>query len=207
MYIPPHFKIDDQDELIRFMRENMFATLVSNSVEGIIATHLPILVGDDSQPLKLIGHMALANPQWKSFADSREVLVIFQGPHAFISPSYYNTLQNVPTWNFTAVHAYGIAKSFPDDSTKLNALANLFQHTEPNAQHQWDTANSDYRTRLLGGMIAFEIAVTRLQGKYKLSQNRARDEQERIATSLSRESDSVRAGVGELMKKNLVGRK
>jgi transcriptional regulator len=203
LYIPPHFKIENRDELIRFMRENMFAALVSNGADGIIATHLPILVQDDPGSLKLIGHMALANPQWKSFQDSREVLVIFQGPHAYISPSHYNAKPNVPTWNYAAVHAYGIPKAFPDDPTKLGALATLFQHTEPSAQQQWDEASGDYRARLLGGMIAFEIALTRLEGKYKLSQNRAEDEQEQIAQSLSGEADSVRAGIGEMMKRNL----
>lgn len=184
------------------MRENMFAALVTNSADGIIATHLPILV-DESDPLKLVGHMALANPQWKSFQETQEVLVIFQGPHAYISPTYYNTEENVPTWNFAAVHAYGTAEAFPDNSTKLETLATLFQRTEPKAQHQWDNANPDYRARLLSGMIAFDITVTRLEGKYKLSQNRARDEQERIAASLSVELDSARAAVGKIMKRNL----
>lgn len=184
------------------MRENMFVALVTNSADGIIATHLPILV-DESEPLKLVGHMALANPQWKSFQETQEVLVIFQGPHAYISPSYYNADENVPTWNFAAVHAYGAAEAFPDNSTKLEALATLFQRTEPKAQHQWDNANPDYRARLLGGMIAFDITVTRLEGKYKLSQNRVRDEQERIAAALSVELDSTRAAVGKMMKRNL----
>lgn len=203
MYIPPQFKIENRDELVRFMRENLFVTLVSNSTDGIIATHLPVIVSDDPNPLKLIGHMAKANSQWESFQDSGEVLVIFQGPHAYISPSHYNTQENVPTWNFAAVHAYGTPKIISDEIAALDVLASQIEKYEQAYQPQWNALTDEFKNSKVKGIVPFEITVTRLEGKYKLSQNRAHDEQERIAQSLSSEPDSVRASVGEMMKRNL----
>ena len=202
MYIPKDFLIDDRAELLRFMRANMFAIIVSDDAGTPIATHMPVVVARE-EPLTLWSHLALANSQWKTFERGGETLVIFQGPHAFISPSYYDTKQSVPTWNYTAVHAYGTSKILPDDRSKLAVLTATFKITEPQAQQQWDEAPADYRERLLAGMVAFEIVVTRLEGKYKLSQNRAHDEQARVAESLSKESDALVAGIGNMMKRNL----
>ncbi len=202
MYIPQDFLIDDRAELLRFMRANVFAIIVSDDGGSPLATHLPVVLASE-EPLMLWSHMALANPQWKTFDASREVLVIFQGPHAFISPSYYDTRQNVPTWNYTTVHAYGTSKILPDDRSKLAVLTATFQITEPQAQPQWDEAPMEYREKLLAGMVAFEIVVTRLEGKYKLSQNRARDEQARVAAALSKDHDTLIAGVGKMMNRNL----
>lgn len=202
MYIPKDFLVDDRAELLRFMRANVFAIIVSNDNETLIATHMPVVVARE-EPLTLWSHMALANPQWKTFERGGEVLVIFQGPHAFISPSHYNTRQSVPTWNYTAVHAYGTPRILSDDQSKSQILAATFQVTEPQAQPQWDEAPADYREKLLGGMVAFEIAVTRLEGKYKLSQNRAHDEQVRVAEALSKDRDTLIASVGKMMKRKL----
>ncbi len=202
MYIPKHFLVDERAELLRFMRAHPFAIIVSNDGDTPIATHMPVVVARE-EPLTLWSHMALANPQWKTFEKERDVLVIFQGPHAYISPAYYNTKQSVPTWNYTAVHAYGTPKILADDQAKLAVLAATFEVTDPHARQQWDEAPDDYRTRMLGGMIAFEIAVTRLEGKYKLSQNRERDEQVRVAEALSKASDTLVAGIGNMMKRNL----
>lgn len=206
MYIPKHFLVEDRAEILRFMRMNPFAIIVSNDAGLPIATHMPVVVARE-EPLTLWSHMALANPQWKTFDASREVLVIFQGSHAYISPAYYNTKQSVPTWNYTAVHAYGTPKVLTDDQLKLAVLSATFENTEPEAGQQWDEASDDYRQRMLGGMIAFEIAVTRLEGKYKLSQNRACDEQVRVAEGLSKQSDTLAAGVGNMMKRNLTEKK
>lgn len=202
MYIPQDFLIDDRAELLRFMRANVFAIIVSNDNETPIATHMPVVAARE-EPLTLWSHMAFANPQWQTFERGGEVLVIFQGPHAFISPSHYNTRQSVPTWNYTAVHAYGTPRILSDDQSKLAVLAATFEITDRNAQPQWDEAPADYREKLLGGMVAFEIAVTRLEGKYKLSQNRAHDEQVRVAEALSKDRDTLIASVGKMMKRKL----
>ncbi len=202
MYIPKDFLVEDRAEILRFMRAHSFAIIVSAAAGLPMATHMPVVIARE-EPLTLWSHIALANPQWKTFERAREVLVIFQGPHAFISPAYYNTKQSVPTWNYTAVHAYGTPKILADDQSKLAVLAAAFESTEPAARRQWDEASEDYRKKLLGEMMAFEIAVTRLEGKYKLSQNRAHDEQVRIAESLSKESDTLVGGIGKMMKRNL----
>ena len=202
MYIPKDFLIDDRAELLRFMRANMFAIIVSDDAGTPIATHMPVVVARE-EPLTLWSHLALANSQWKTFERGGETLVIFQGPHAFISPSYYATKQSVPTWNYAVAHVYGTPKILADDQSKLSVLAATFQATEPQAQLQWNEAPADYRERLLAGMVAFEIAVTRLEGKYKLSQNRARDEQVRVAEALSKDHDTLIAGVGKMMNRNL----
>ena len=202
MYIPKDFLVEDRAELLRFMRANMFAIIVSDDAGTPIATHMPVVVARE-EPLTLWSHIALANSQWKTFERGGETLVIFQGPHAYISPSYYDTKQSVPTWNYAAVHVYGTPKILADDRLKLSVLAATFQVTEPQAQLQWDEAPADYRERLLAGMVAFEIAVTRLEGKYKLSQNRARDEQARVAEALSKDPDTLIASVGKMMNRNL----
>ena len=202
MYIPKDFLVDDRAELLRFMRANMFAIIVSDDAGIPIATHVPVVVAR-AEPLTLWSHIALANSQWKMFERGSETLVIFQGPHAYISPSYYDTTQSVPTWNYAAVHVYGTPKILADDRLKLSVLAATFQATEPQAQMQWNEAPADYRERLLAGMVAFEIAVTRLEGKYKLSQNRTRDEQVRVAEALSKDHDTLIAGVGKMMNRNL----
>jgi transcriptional regulator len=200
MYIPKHFEVQAREEMLRFMGAFPFALIVSTDDNGLpVATHLPTVVIEDVNTLKLIAHMARANPQWQSLGD-KPVLVIFHGPHAYISPSHYNTKENVPTWNYTAVHCYGTPKILSADSAKLVALTLLFQHIEPDAQKQWDGASDDYRRRLLDGMIGLEIVVTRMDGKYKMSQNRADDEQSRIAEALAAETDTIRAGVGNMMK-------
>ena len=202
MYISRHFLVDDRAELLRFMRANTFAIIVSDDAGSPIATHMPVVVAHE-EPLTLWSHMALANPQWKTFKGGREVLVIFQGPHAYISPLLYKNQPSVPTWNYVAVHAHGTPKIISDDPAKLAVLAATFEATDPRAKQQWDEAPTDYRTRMLGGMIAFEIAVTRLEGKYKLSQNRSREDQARVAGALSKESDTLIAQVGKMMARNL----
>jgi len=206
MYIPKHFLVEDRAEILRFMRVSPFAIIVSDGGAAPVATHMPVVLARE-EPLTLWSHMALANPQWKTLDASREVLVIFQGPHAYISPAYYDTKQSVPTWNYTAVHAYGTPKVLADDQLKLAVLSTTFENTEPEAGRQWDEAPDDYRQRMLGGMVAFEIVVARLEGKYKLSQNRARDEQVRVAEALSKQSDTLVAGVGNMMKRNLTEKK
>src|ERR1041384_4098793 len=123
MYIPSKFKIEDTTKLARFIRENSFATLITQADGVPFASHLPILFEPNSPPAgKLLGHMARANPQWKHFADGREILAVFHGPHAYISPRWYKTSPQVPTWNYTVVHAYGKPRLIDNDSELENLL-------------------------------------------------------------------------------------
>lgn len=203
MYIPNANRVDEQPELLAFMRAYSFATVIS-LVEGApFATHLPLTITDPDDTIVLHGHFARANPQWQELATQQEVLVIFQGPHAYISPQHYAKWESVPTWNYIAVHAYGSAQLITDEAGKLASLAGLIAATEPGHQQQWDSQSEKFRHGLLNGIVAFEIAVTRLEGKYKLSQNRPADDQARVATALASDADSTVQAVGDAMKELL----
>ena len=178
------FAVEERDALLDFMRAHNFATLVS-VVEGeLFATHLPLTVHADADdvPVLLRGHLAKANPQAHAL-ESGQPLVIFQGPHAYISPTNYDAHESVPTWNYTAVHAYGPARVLPEAEAKLETLSHLIEAHEPAYQAQWDDLPARYRQGMLGGIVAFELTVTRLEGKYKLSQNRSHADQERVAAT------------------------
>ncbi|MBW7881842.1 MAG: FMN-binding negative transcriptional regulator [Caldilineaceae bacterium] len=204
MYIPAMYRIEDRAELVAFMRAHSFGTLVSLVNGELFATHLPFTIHapDNDAPLVLGGHLAKANPQAHAL-EAGEVLVIFQGPHAYISPAHYEKQESVPTWNYTAVHFYGRAKLVSDDAGKLASLAALIAATEPAYQSQWDGLSPRYQQGMLQGMVAFAIEATRVEGKYKLSQNRSQSEQARIATALSNSPDTTTAETGALMARNL----
>lgn len=204
MYIPNATRVEDQAELVAFMEANSFATLVSLVNGQLFATHLPLtLVTEPDQPMRLRGHLAKANPHWQELATQREVLVIFQGPHAYISPSLYEKWESVPTWNYIAVHAYGAARLIQDEAGLLAILAELIAVNDPTYQHQWDSLPDKFRLGLLNGIVAFEIEVTRLEGKFKLGQNRPIGDQERMATALEGHADTAIATLGQYMRERL----
>ena len=204
MYIPKHYRIEDQVKLLAFMRANSFATLVSSQAEALLASHLPFVIVSSASrgAITLLGHMARANPQWKTFAEGREVMVIFQGPHAYISPAFYSSKVNVPTWNYAAVHAYGMPHILSGDSVEA-VITSVIDSFQPSYRSQYDDLPADYKRNMLNGIVAFEIPVTRLEGKRKLSQNKTLGEQRRIADTLVADHDQVTAGVGRLMQENL----
>jgi transcriptional regulator len=122
MYTPALFQVEDPATRVAFMRQHSFATLVTHDGTASFATHMPVIFHAEVGPNgTLVTHMARANPQWRHFADGREVLVIFHGPHAYISPSWYETQPAVPTWNSAVVHAYGIPQ-IVDDAASLRAM-------------------------------------------------------------------------------------
>jgi len=205
MYIPNAFREDDLDKLVGFMRVHSFATLVSVLDGSPFASHVPLLVRRQGSIIQLIGHLAKPNPQWKAFGGG-ESLAIFSGPHAYISPSLYETRESVPTWNYIAVHAYGTPRTvtLADSPQALKeVLQSLIEAYDPSYRSQWDELSTKYREGMMNGIVAFEMTVTRLEGKYKLSQNRGRDDQRRVAQSLMRSTDPTISGVGQAMKANL----
>ncbi len=181
MYIPNTYRYDDHTELIEFMQAHSFATLVS-ILDGVpIASHVPLVVHADGEQVRLSGHVAKANPHWQAFTQG-ETLAIFSGPHAFISPSLYDKRESVPTWNYIAVHAYGI----PQIVTLVERmLDDMIAHYDPMYQAQWNELSAKYRDGMMNGIVAFEMPVTRLEGKAKLSQNRSHADQQRVANALS----------------------
>lgn len=184
MYLPKHFREDDPVILAEFMRAHNFATLVT-VVDGVpFATHLPLVVQAAAGGVTLLGHVARANPQWQTLAEQREALAIFAGPHAYVSPTLYEQRQSVPTWNYIAVHAYGPVRPItaPDEAEAV--LQQLIARHEPPYQAQWAELPERYRTGMLHGIVAFGMTVTRLEGKFKLSQNRAPGEQRNLIAAL-----------------------
>jgi len=185
MYIPKAFRVTDRDEIFSFVEENAFGQLVS-SVEGrISSTHMPFLVSDDKQ--RIFGHFAKQNPQHNEL-DNQEALVTFLGPHDYISPSWYNS-PGVPTWNYQAVHIYGICRVFNDQEGLKAVVDNLTTKYESAMKNPWEPS---YDASLLSAIVGVEISITEIQCKYKLSQNRpAEDKQKVIAQLEDRGSKSL----------------
>jgi transcriptional regulator len=205
MYRPTVFQEDNVDKLISFIRANSFATLVSISDAIPCASHVPLVVTMEKDVVKLTGHLAKQNPQWQSFSVA-ESLAIFTGAHAYISPTLYEKNESVPTWNYIAVHAYGIPKviTLADAPEAMNEMIEKMVDTyEVTYQQQWDGLSEKYREGMMNGIIGFEMTVSRLEGKYKLSQNKSQTEQQNIAESLLKSIHSTDRRIGTEMKQNL----
>lgn len=202
MYIPKHFEEKDKAKLVEFMREYNFAAIVNRAKKRYWATHIPFLIQQEGSDIILKAHMAKANPQWANFNDGDEVLVIFQEPHSYVSPSMYENKVSVPTWNYIAVHAYGVPVIMPSDEEKISLLEETFRVFESKFKQQWDTLPEDYKNELLGGIVAFQIKVTNLEGKFKLSQNRTEGDRERIIGDFEKKDDKVKSDIAKYMKKN-----
>ena len=202
MYIPATFRETRLDVLHALLRQHSFATLVSLVDGELFATHLPFLLDPTRGPYgTLRGHMARANPHWQGFEQAtREALVIFQGPHAYISPSWYLTDQAVPTWNYSAVHAYGTPTLVSNWDSVRMLLDDTVQTFESGFAEHWSTARAgeDYIARLGQAIVAFEIPISRLEGKRKLSQNRPSDI-ESAAAGLRANGDAIGQIVAEQM--------
>lgn len=205
MYIPEHFRLNDHAAAIAFMRANPFAILISTMDDGPFATHAPVFVHESEQHLIIRGHVAKANPHWRYLEKQSHCLTIFHGPHAYVSASNYATRDNVPTWNYGAVHAYGDARVFSAPEELLGVLHELMGMFEPAYAQQWAGLSEAYRQRMLGHIVGFEITVTRLEAKFKLSQNRTRAQQSNIMASLGESSDTAVSGVATLMHEQGLG--
>ena len=212
MYIPKAFRVDDIDTLHAFMREYSFATLVTQQDGELLASHLPFLLdaergtpsGGQVSYGTLIAHMARANPQWRTFNSTQEALVIFQGPHTYISPSWYEDAieQSVPTWNYAVVHAYGKPHLIEDTTALYTILQALVQKHESHFEKPWTLQPlDDFMQNKMRAIVGFQIPITRLEGKYKLSQNRSLNDQVRVVTALEESADPMTTDVAELMSK------
>ena len=202
MYSPPYNQVEDRAELIGFMRANSFALLVTGTGGMLQASHLPVMVNEKPDPLVLDMHMARNNPQWKEFFDD-EVMVVFSGPHAYVSPRWYEDQERVPTWNYAAVHAYGIAKVIDSPKAKHASQRRLVAALDRQWLPKFDALRKEYVDMMLAGIVNFEIAVTRLETRWKLSQNRSRREQELIAEALEKSADSSERALAALQRKHL----
>jgi len=203
MYIPPIYKEKDKDGAIQFMQRFNFGLLVTTSKnQEPLATHLPFTISEDNDTIIITAHLATANPQWKSFNDHR-ALVIFSEPHAYISPQFYNKKQNVPTWNYLAVHAYGTINILDTIPDKLKTLETMIDAMEPSYRAQWDSLSEDYKSGMLQGIVAFSMTVTELQFKEKLSQNKKKEEKERIVDAFSKSDSENEQLISKYMAKKI----
>ena len=211
MYIPEHFRARDHADTIGFMRANPFAILVSSAGASPgtspFATHLPLVIREAGEQLILRGHVAKANPHWRHLEQRPNCLTIFHGPHSYVSPTNYNTRESVPTWNYGTVHVYGDARVFAAPEDLLGVLHELMPMFEPAYADQWASLNQSYRERMLSHIVGFEITVTKIEAKFKLSQNRTRDEQQKVIDALNRATDTAVSGTAKLMRDQGLGLK
>jgi transcriptional regulator len=202
VYSPSYNRVEDRGELVAFMRANNFPLLVTGTGGVLHASHLPALIQETQGGLAIDMHMAKNNPQWKEFFDD-EVLVVFSGPHAYVSPRWYEETERVPTWNYAAVHAYGIARVISDPKHKHASQRRLVEAMDPEWLPKFDALSPNYVTGMLEGIVNFEIRVTRLETRWKLSQNRGRREQELIAEQLEHSADPMARALAALTRKHL----
>jgi transcriptional regulator len=201
MYIPKHFKIDDKDLLYDFIEENSFVTLISQHNGEPYATHLPLLL--DREQGFVTGHFARPNGQWRDI-QNQNVLVIFHGPHSYISPSWYEDNQAVPTWNYVAVHVYGKMELEENDEEVFNALAEMVKkYEQPDSSYQLENVDPNYIAGMSKGIVAFKIKIEKIEGEAKLSQNHPQERQELVINQLENTSDENNKKIAALMKSNL----
>jgi transcriptional regulator len=206
MYIPKNYLTTDRTEIIAFMKQYSFATIVTAKDGYPIATHLPFVISERDGQIILTSHFAKANEHWADIVDN-QVLVIFNEPHAYISPKHYDKELNVPTWNYFSVHVYGKGQLITDTEQVFGVLETTIKNYEIEYQQQWEHLPDDYKSKMVKGIVAFEIIVTDVQAKKKLSQNRSEAEQRRIVETLSISSNTYEQDIATYMKQNLVNAK
>ncbi|CAM3942316.1 FMN-binding negative transcriptional regulator [Alicyclobacillus pomorum] len=201
MYVPKVNQMVDQDEVLAFLRENPFAVVVSCVGEQPIATHVPLELEVREQQWVLTGHMAQANPQWKTFQTSPTVLAIFQGSHTYISSSWYGHV-NVPTWNYVAVHVTGRVRLLDEERLRetLAAMVNRYESHRP-AGTTWDTLPLEYLDKQLKAIVGFEILVESVQASKKMSQNRNDQDFQSIVSHLDESHEPGDRAVSDIMKR------
>lgn len=187
LYRPQHFAVDERASLRQVMRDHPFALLVSAGAGEPQFTHLPLVAREAGDRVVLLGHAARANPHAARWRDGAAITAIFSGPSAYVAPSWYSTKEAVPTWNYIVVHAHGTLRVVDDRAGKEHILKALIDAHDPAYRAQWDTELAeDFRERMLRAIVGCEIAVERLEGKFKLSQNRPAPDQSAVRAAHAR---------------------
>ncbi|HEY2804349.1 MAG TPA: FMN-binding negative transcriptional regulator [Gemmatimonadales bacterium] len=203
MYVPPRFRIDDT-AIDGFLKENGFATLVSGGGAELMATHIPVEVARGDGGTRIFtGHLSKANPQWRQLQETPDALLIFLGPHAYISPTWYDQ-PNVPTWNYQAVHVTGSVRMLPAGEELTDAVRELAERYEPPSQpaprFDLDAMPAEVRAAELKGIVGFELRATRVEASFKLSQNRDEADYARIIRELEARGDDASREVAKAMR-------
>jgi transcriptional regulator len=209
MYQPPHFRNDDLPQIRALMREQRFVTLISSGSLGLFATHLPTVTKDDAPYAMVECHLARANAHWKDLATVDEALMVFQGPQAYITPNWYRSKAEhgkvVPTWNYVALHAYARPEVVEDADWLRRHVAELTAQEEKVEPKPWalSDAPDDYVERMLRGIVGFRLRVARLEGKWKVSQNREPEDRDGVVTGLRSRGDGDDLRVAEAISASL----
>lgn len=203
MYIPKYYKISDFDEIREFVQHNSFGTLVTTHKGRPIATHLPLQLVKEGEDYYVTGHVAYGNQQWRTLETYEEVLVMFQGPQAYISSSWYKQ-ENVPTWNYQAVHLYGKAEILSEEELKRD-LVGLMEKHEKNREDPvlWDTLSPSLLEKELKGIVGFKLKVGEIQAAYKMSQNRNERDYKNIIEQLNKEENDDSKRMADVMDKRM----
>ncbi|MDX7989851.1 FMN-binding negative transcriptional regulator [Xenorhabdus littoralis] len=201
MYIPRMMMMTGKDNITEFISTYSFGLLISSSLTG---THLPCVFNpDEGENGVLYGHVARANHHWKEL-DEQRVLVVFTGPHAYISPTWYESTHAVPTWNYTAIHCYGVTKILSDDETKL-ALEALVNQYEPKLNKNTDLMPEAFLTKQRQAIVGFKIIIDEIQAKEKLGQHKSQDDQNGVFTTLSESKRTDDNELADYMKARNLG--
>ncbi|MBL0848340.1 FMN-binding negative transcriptional regulator [Mammaliicoccus fleurettii] len=198
MYIPKHYKENDIQEIKSFMLEHQFVTIITNDGDKPIATHIPINIHEKNGEIYVTGHLAKNNDQWRLLNKASNVLIIFQGPHAYISSTWYEK-EDVPTWNYQSVHVYGDSRLLSESELieDLTYLLNKYEgHRENGAT--WDNMSENTRKQI-NGIIGFEIEVKEIQAAYKLSQTRTEQDKNNIISKLKESGDHLDIAIAKIM--------
>ena len=203
MYTPRSYQQEDADALRRVMDTYPFAILISQREREPFATHLPFMWSPGGEHGVLLGHMARANPHWKSWDVTTRVMVIFNGPHSYISPAWYEQQVTVPTWNYVTVHAYG-TPVLVHEAGRLRRLVTDLTRRHETAPDGWRVERAEpIMERELKAIVGFEIAIDRIEGKFKLNQNRSEADQRGVVRALQDSTDGDQRAIAELMRQNL----
>jgi transcriptional regulator len=190
MYIPRAFAVEDFAALRELIHDHSFATLITAADGAPVATHLPLLLEERGEQGVLMGHLARANPQWRAFDGQTEALVIFSGPHGYVSPSWYEAQPSVPTWNYMVAHVYGAPRVLEDEAAVQRHLLALVARFESGRPRPYDTPyEEDWLRRMIQGVVAFELPIARIEGKFKLSQNRGEADRAHVAAEFAASED------------------
>jgi transcriptional regulator len=209
MYRPDQFRVDDMPQMHMLMRAKPFATLVSGGASGLYASHLPTVLKDAGPCGVIEFHLSRANPHWKDLAEGNEALMIFHGPEGYITPNWYPSKAQhgkaVPTWNFAVVHAYGRPEVMKDKDWLLRHVTELTAQQESSEAKPWapSDAPAAYIEVMLRGIVGFRFAITRLEGKWKMSQNRETQDQVGVVNGLSARATGDDLEVAEVVSRRI----
>ncbi|RXZ78852.1 FMN-binding negative transcriptional regulator [Paenibacillaceae bacterium] len=198
MYVPQHYKVEDEASLFDFIERNSFGLLFSSDNNRPVASHLPLLL--DRANNCLYGHFARVNTQWQDI-EGQEVLAVFHGPHCYISASWYETKASAPTWNYTAVHVHGSIELIEDQEGLLAILKRTVnQYEQPDSSYRIDESNKPFVDRLIHGIVGFKLHINSIEGQWKLSQDDTAERRERVIDQLEKSPHENERTIAQLMK-------